>query len=171
MSLTNSQFNILKAAIIADPVAGPLRTAGDAYSLLAWCNAPSAVSAWRPAVTADEIYAAHKINDYIARSGTDATAERMAFDSMTRVGRIHNFTISAVRAGVANIFSSTGGAANSSRTAIFAAAQEFATNAQAAIGGTQQSVGNTSQMGETVTALKRSFGDLVRDSEVNRLIV
>lgn len=170
MSLTNGQFNTLKAAIIADAVAGPLRTAGDAYSLLMWCNAPSAVSAWRKSVSADEVYNAHKPTDYIGRTGTDAAAERAAFDLMVTPGRVHDFTVSAKRGGVSDIFSSTGGAANSSRTAIFAAAQELATNAQAAIGGNNASVGGNSKMAETVTALKRNFADLVTQDEVNRLI-
>lgn len=170
MSLTNGQFNTLKAAVIADAIAGAMRAAGDAYSLLQWCNAPSAVSAWRKAVPADDIYAAHRQTDYINRTGTDAVAERAAFDLMVTPGRVHDFSVAATRAGVADIFSSTGGAANTSRSNIMAVAQELATNAQAAIGGNSASVGGNSKMAETVTALKRTLTDLVTQDEVNRLI-
>lgn len=164
MALTPAQFNTLKNAIIADPVAGPMRTAQDTFSLLAWCNGASATSAWRTNVSGNEVYDAHKPVEYIAR----IASERSAFDLMAVAGRLHDFTVASKRNGVADIFSGTTN--NTSRTAIFAVAQEFATRAQAAIGGTSASVGGTSNMAETVTALKRNFVGLVSQDEVNLLV-
>lgn len=162
--LTETQLATLKAAIIADPTAGPIRTAGDTYSLLEWCNGPSSTLAWRTSVTGSEVYNAHKPVEYIARSA----AERQAFDLMASNDRSHDFTVAAKRNGVADIFS---GATNStSRTAIFTVAQEFATRAQLVLGGTTVSVGGTANMSETVSALKRTWAELVSQDEANRLV-
>jgi hypothetical protein len=162
--MTPAQLATLKTAIIADPVAGPMRAAGDAYSLLAWCNGPSATLAWRTAVSGTEIYDAHKPVEYIARSNQ----ERGAFDLMCDTNRQHDFTVAAKRNGVADIFS---GATNStSRTAIFTVAKEFATNAQLALGGSNASVGGTGNMSETVTAFKRNFAGQVTTAEASLLV-
>lgn len=165
MSLTTAQFNTLKAAVIADPTAAAARTAGDTYTLLQWCNGPSTTKAWRPRVPGTEVYAAHVPDEYINRS----IPERGAFDLMCLVPQPHDFTQARTRTGVANIFSGT--TQSSSRTTIFAAAQEFATNAQAAIGGTNASVGAITGMTETVTALVRTYTDQVTQDEANRLAV
>jgi hypothetical protein len=162
--MDTTQLAALKAAIIATPVANAFRIAGDAYGLLAWCNAAGAVSAWKPNVLAADIYAAHKITEYINRSA----AERQAFDLMVTGNRIHDFTKLATRKGVSDIFSGT--TQNTSRTSIFAAAQELATNAQTAIGGTEVSVGGDANMAETVTALKRTWAGLVTMTESNALV-
>ena len=162
--MKQNQLNTLKAAIIADPVAGPLRAAGDAYSLLQWCNTETTTLAWRIAVGADEIYSAHKITDYLLRS----PEERQAFDLMVASGRYHDFTVAAKRNGVADIFSGTTN--SSSRTGIFAIAQEFATNAQVAVGGTVVSVGGTGKMSETVSALRRNTTELITAAEANFLV-
>lgn len=162
--MTPEQLTTLRAAIIADPTAGPIRASGDTYSLLAWCNGPSSTSAWRTAVGGSEIYNAHKPVEYIARSA----AERQAFDLMCCGDRSHDFTVASKRNGVADIFS--GSTNNTSRTAIFAAAQEFATNAQIALGGTNASVGGNANMAETVTALKRNWSGFVTQDDANRLV-
>ena len=52
MPLTLAQLATLKTAIIADPVAGPLRAAGDSFSLGVWCNNPSTTLAWQSSVAA-----------------------------------------------------------------------------------------------------------------------
>ena len=162
--LTIAQLATLKAAIIADPTAGPIRASGDTFSLLAWCNGPSGTLAWRTAVSGAEIYNAHKPVEYIARS----PAERSAFDLMADSGRRHDFTVAAKRNGVADIFS--GATANTSRTAIFAVAQEPATNAQLTLGGSTVSVGGNANMSETVSAFKRAWAELVTQDEANRLV-
>lgn len=162
--MTPSQLATLKTAVIADPVAGPLRAAGDAFSLLAWCNGPSGTLAWRTAVSGSEIYDAHKPVEYIARSA----AERSAFDQMAIPERSHDFNVAAKRNGVADIFS---GATNStSRTAIFSVAQEPATNAQLALGGSTVSVGGNANMSETVSAFKRTWSGQVTADEASRLV-
>lgn len=162
--MTPQQLATLKAALIADPVAGPIRASGDTYSLLAWCNGPSSTSAWRINVTGAEVYDAHKPVEYIARSA----AERQAFDMMCFGDRVHDFTVAAKRNGVADIFS--GATNNTSRTAIFAVAQEMATNAQLALGGTTVSVGGTANMSETVLAFKRTWAGQVTQDDANRLV-
>lgn len=162
--MTPSQLITLKAAIIADAVAAPLRLLGDTASLLAWCNGASTTSAWRTKVNGSEVYDAHKPVEYIARSA----AERSAFDLMVGAGRVHDFGIAAKRNGVADIFS--GATNNNSRTLIFAVAQEFATNAQMTLSGTNVSVGGTTAMAETVTAFKRTCTDQVTQAEANILV-
>lgn len=162
--MTPAQLATLKTAIIADPTAGPMRAAGDAYSLLAWCNGPSATLAWRTSVSGTEVYDAHKPTEYIARSA----AERSAFDLMCDGIRAHDFTIAAKRNGVADIFS--GPTNSSSRTAIFTVAQEYATNAQLALGGSTVSVGGTGNMSETVSAYKRNFSGQVTTAEASLLV-
>ena len=163
--MSPEQLQALKAAVIADPVAGPMRIAGDAFSLKIWCNSASVSDAWRTRVTEVEVYAAHKIKEYINRSAP----ERSAFDLMVCSGREHDFTLAKTRNGVADIFS---GVTNStSRKSIFTAAQEKATNAQLALGGTSASVGGTADMAETVTALKRNYLDQVTEAEVAQLLV
>ncbi len=162
--LSDAQIATLKTAIIADPIAGPMRAAGDSYSLLAWCNGPSATLAWRANVRGAEVYHVHKPVEYIARS----VAERNAFDLMAGSDRIHDFTVAAKRNGVADIFS--GSTNSSSRTAIFNVAQEYATNAQLALGGTTVSVGGNANMSETVSAFKRNFSGQVTQEEANKLV-
>lgn len=164
MELSPEQLATLKAAIIADPTAGPIRTAGDTYSLLEWCNGPSATLAWRTSVAGSEVYNAHKPVEYIARSA----AERQAFDLMCCGDRSHDFTVAAKRNGVADIFS--GATNSSSRTAIFTVAQEYATKAQLVLGGKTVSVGGTANMSETVSALKRNWSGAVSQDEANRLV-
>lgn len=53
--MTPAQLSTLKTAIIAHPVAGPMRAAGDTVSLLAWCNGDSATVVWRSLTSADAI--------------------------------------------------------------------------------------------------------------------
>ena len=162
--MTPAQLTTLKAAIIADATAGPMRLIGDTASLLGWCNGPSATSAWRIRVSGSEVYDAHKPVDYIARS----VGERSAFDLMAEPGRVHDFGVAAKRNGVADIFS--GATNNNSRTLIFAVAKEFATNAQMTIGGANVSTGGTAGMAETETAFKRTCTDLVTQTEANMLV-
>lgn len=162
--MTPAQLATLKAAIILDPVAGPIRLLGDTTALLAWCNGPSATSAWRMRVGGSEVYDAHKPVEYINRS----QPERNAFDQMGISTRVHDFTLAPKRNGVADIFS--GVTNNSSRTLIFTVAQEPATNAQMTLGGANASVGGTANMAEVVTAFKRLFTDLVSQSEANLLV-
>jgi hypothetical protein len=110
------------------------------------------------------VYHVHKPVEYIARS----VAERNAFDLMAGSDRIHDFTVAAKRNGVADIFS--GSTNSSSRTAIFNVAQEYATNAQLALGGTTVSVGGNANMSETVSAFKRNFSGQVTQEEANKLV-
>lgn len=164
MSLDNTQRATLKAAIALVAVAEQARVAGDTPTLLAWCNAASGTPAWRTSVSGADIYNAHKPVEYIARSA----AERSAFDLMVCNNFVHDFNVAAKRNGVADIFSGTTN--NTSRTAIFTAAQEPATNAQLALGGSIVSVGGNANMAETVSGFKRKFSGQCDQTDVNWLV-
>ena len=66
MALTNGQRNTLLTAIKANPTANAAYLAQDTFTLLAWCNAVAspAVSAWRTAVTASDLFDALNIATY-----------------------------------------------------------------------------------------------------------
>ena len=161
MSLTAPQLATLKAAIIADPTAGPLRTAGDSASLLAWCNAASASAAWRAVVPASDIFDAITISSYDNLSA----GKRDAVNMMLNRGTIDASKVT-IRNGFVDIFTVTGAYTDSAQLGkmVNNALVEFATKAQTIIGGTTPAaVGG-------VTALKRGYVDLVSQDEANRLV-
>lgn len=154
--LTTNQFNTLKAAIIADATAGPLRTAGDSVALLAWCNAQKAATpAWRVSVRPQD---------------SDEASTYTAFDSVVagkreswRIFLMFNrdFSKAKVRNWVVDVWGAATAASISE--SILQAGTENATNAQNALGGTTATTG-------TVTALRRTFDQLVTASEAARLV-
>jgi hypothetical protein len=154
--MTPQQLATLKAAIIADATAGPLRTAGDTFSLLAWCNgAKAATPAWRvsvPIQDSDEA-ATYTTYDSLVAGKRDSWAIFLKFN--------RNFSKNKVRNWITDVWGNA--TANSISEAILQAGTENATNAQAALGGTSRTTG-------TVTALDRSFTDLVSQPEINVLI-
>lgn len=155
MSITNPQRTALLAAIKANPTAAAYRTAGDGYSLLAWCNAPSAVLAWRvgvPPQESDEA-ATYTVYDSLLAGKRDSWALFLKYP--------RNFTRSKVRAWVTDVWGAA--IAASSSESILQAATEFATNAQNAMGGTSKTTG-------TVTATDRTFYDQVTDADVSWMI-
>lgn len=164
MALDIASRQTLKAAIALVPSIELARLAGDTATLEQWCNAATATQAWRTNVVGSEIYNAHKPVEYINRSA----AERSAFDLMVCNNFTHDFGVQSKRNGVADIFSGTTN--QTSRAAIFAAAQELATNAQVALGGNVVSVGGSANMAETVSSLKRNFTGKVDTSDVNWLV-
>lgn len=158
MPLTTTQFNTLKAAIIADPVAGPIRLLGDSFGLLAWCNGaktPAAVLAWRasvPAQDSDEA-ATYTTFDTLAAGKRDSWALFLAF--------ARDFNKNKVRNWITDVWGAA--TATSVAEAVLQAGTENATNAQVAIGGASKITG-------TVTALDRGYVGLVTQDEANRLI-
>jgi len=154
MTLTTAQFNTLKAAIIADPTAGPLRQAGDTFSLLAWCNAQKAATpAWRtsvPAQDADEA-ATYTLFDSLVGGKRDSWRIFLMFSRDFSKAKIRNWVVD-VWTGIGTVPAD-----------VLTAGTENATNAQSAIGGTSATT-------STVTALRRNFSDLVTQEEVNRLV-
>jgi hypothetical protein len=161
MSLTPAQLATLKAAIIADPTAGPMRTAGDSYSLLEWCNGPSSTLAWSTAATASDIFDSLTISTYDSLSAGKRDALRMVMDR-----GLVDASKGAIRAGFADIFAVTGGYTDSAQLAkmVNGALTVFATNAQKAIGGTTPAA-----LGG-VSALKRTWAQLVTQAEANLLV-
>ena len=161
MSLTAPQFATLKSAIIADPTAGPLRTAGDSASLLAWCNAASATTAWRNVVPAADIFDALTIATFDNLSAGKRDAFKMVLDR----GAIDAGKLS-IRNGFVDIFTVTGTYTDSAQLGkmVNNALVEFATKAQGIIGGT------TPAAVAGVSALKRNYADLVSQDEANRLV-
>lgn len=157
MALTTNQFNTLLAGIKANPTAAAMRTAGDAFSLLAWCNAESATKAWRENVQPQE---------------SDEAATYTAFDTLLAGKREawgiflmfpRNYSRAKIRAWVIDVWGAA--AANSVSAGILNAAQENATNAQVIIGG--NAVGAT---GSVAAALNRNYPFDISQDEVNRLI-
>lgn len=165
MSLTIPQRQTLKAAMLLVPSMAAAIAAGDTYSMLQWCNANSTVSSWRNNVAGAEVYAAHKPKEYLARSA----AERQCFDLMVLQGSELNFTVGKIRNAISDIFSGTTN--QTSRTTIFAVAQEFATNAESKLGGANASVGGTADMAETITAFVRDWIGEVEQDDVNWMLV
>lgn len=157
MSLTNSQFNTLRAGVIANATANAMRVAGDAFSLQAWLNraANPAVLAWRIAVLpqeADEA-ASYATFDSIVAGKRDSWGFFLQFP--------RNFNRNKVRNWITDVWGSA--TAGSNAEAILQAGTENATNAQSIIGGSPKTTG-------TVSAIDRNFVDLVFMEEVNRLI-
>jgi hypothetical protein len=134
MALTSAQLATLKAAIIADPTAGPIRTAGDSVSLLAWCNGDSAKVVWRtvmsPAMSRIAIINGATQLDALTVGKRDSLLWLCELDL--------NPTLPAVRAAIDDLC----GSQNTLKSALQAAQKRLASMAEAvfAIGtGTTQS--------------------------------
>lgn len=161
MPLTNTQFATLKAAIIADATAAPIRTAGDTAALLAWCNAATTTSAWRQAVSSASLFDSLTISTFDNLSAGRRDALRLMMDQ----GTVDATKIN-IRNGLADIFTVGGLYTDAAQLPkmLNGACVEFATKAQALIGGaTPAAVGG-------VTALKRNYVDLVSQAECDRLV-
>ena len=155
MALSTTQLATLKAAIIADPVAGPIRAAGDTVSLLAWCNGASATRAWRASVPPQD---SDEAPDYTLFDAIVA-GKRASWGFF--LGFPRDFTRAKVRRWVTDVWGAA--IAGSSSEAILLAGTAFATNAQLALGGVNRSTG-------TVAALDRSYSELVTQTEANLLV-
>lgn len=155
MPLNNAQRTTLLAAVKANGGAAALRTAGDSFSLLAWCNGASAALAWRANVQPQEADEAATYTGYdsIVAGKRDSWAIFLLFP--------RNFSKNKIRSWIVDVW----GAATASSIAegILQAGTGFATNAQAAVGGTSKTTG-------TVTALDRILIDQVTDADVSWLI-
>ena len=155
LNLTPAQFATLKAAIIADPVAGPLRLAQDTFSLLAWCNAPTVTDAWRKTV---QPYESDEAATYTAYDSLLA-GKRDSWSIFLRFQR--DFTRAKVRNWIVDVWGLVI-AASISET-ILKAGLEKETNAQLALGAVSRVTG-------TVTADDRNFTGQVIQAEVNLLV-
>ncbi len=159
--LTNSQYNTLRTAIIADQTANAFRLAQDTASLLAWCNALTATNCWKPSVTGDNLFDNLTISSYDNLSA----GKRDAWNMLMNRGSV-DATKAAIRNGIKDIFTVTGSYTDAAQLAsmLNGACIEFGTKAQIVIGGsTPSAVGG-------VSALKRNFMDLVTQDEANRLV-
>jgi hypothetical protein len=123
MALTPAQLSTLKAAIIADPTAGPIRTAGDSVLLLAWCNEDSTKVVWRTAMTTGMSRIA------IINGATQLDALTVGKrDSLLWLCQVDlNPTLPAVRAAIDDLC----GTQNTLKSALQAAQKRFATRAEA----------------------------------------
>lgn len=159
MALTAQQLATLRAAALANPTAAAIIAAGNTFDMQAWLNGKEtpAVKAWRTSYPGDEMYAAHKPVEYIARSA----AERSAFDLM--VARTVAPTKVAIRKGVEDIFS--GGANATSRPAILNDMLENATRAEVAIGGATQATAI-----DAITGLARDWTGQVSTDEARFVV-
>lgn len=156
MPLSPAQFTTLKNAIIASPTAGPMRAAGDTPTLLAWCNAPSATVAWRDVVLPQE---SDEAATYTLFDGVIAGKRDSWQHNFLRYSR--DFQKAKIRNWIVDVWGPA--IASSVAEAILQAGTGFATNAQAVFGGTSPATG-------TVTALRRTWNEMVSSDEVNRLV-
>lgn len=159
MALTDPQLATLKAAIIADPTAGPMRAAGDTVSLLAWCNGAKtnpATLAWRVNVPIQDSDEAADYSTY----DSIVAGKRDSWSIYLRSAR--SFAKTKVRKWITDVWGNA--TAGSNAESILTAGTENITNAQFALGGTVKATG-------TVSATDRNFTDSVSQSEVNKLIV
>ena len=153
--MTPAQLATLKAAIIADPTAGPIRAAGDTASLGAWCNGASSTLAWRtsvPAQDSDEA-ATYTTYDSLVQGKRDSWAIFLMFS--------RNFTKAKIRNWIVDVWGAA--TASSIAEAILQSGTEFATNAQVALGGTTRTTG-------TVSALSRTWAEQVSVEELSKLV-
>lgn len=155
-SLSNSQRNTLRSAVIADQTASALRTAGDVTGLLNWLNGASATVAWRAAAEARTLDegAAYATFDSIAAGKRDAWDIFLRY-APRDMGKNKN------RALVTDVWGNA--TAGSVAESVLQAATETATRAQAAIGGTSKSTG-------TVTGLDRTWAGTVSEADVQWII-
>lgn len=162
--LTRAQRNTLRAAILAEPALQAfLVSPRQDDPITDYCNAPvtPAQLAWKPRNTAEEIFAAVNLNEYIARSAP----ERQAFDLLLQMagaeGAAVNATRASTRSAIVNIFS---GATNStSRAAVLTAMTEPLTWCQSKLGGNSATT-------DTVTAVRRNWAGTLVPIEVSRIL-
>lgn len=155
MSLTTAQLATLKAAVTADATAGPMRQAGDTYSLLAWCNGLTATLAWSiavPSQTSDEA-AVYTTYDTLTQGKRDSW---VVFLRSAR-----DFSKAKIRSWITDVWGASTAASISE--GILQAGTEFQTNAQAVFGGTLKTTG-------TVSANQRTYTALISSAEVNQLL-
>lgn len=155
MALTAAQLQTLKTAIIADPTAGPMRTAGDSASLGIWCNGPSATLAWQSAVApqvSDEA-ATYTLFDSIIAGKRDSWGIFLKFNRDYTKAKIRNWIVDVWGTAIAASISES----------ILIAGTVAATNAQNALGGTLKTTG-------TVSAITRNFDGIVSQAELNQLV-
>ncbi len=155
MALTTAQLATLKAAIIADPVAGPIRTSGDSVALLAWCNGASLSTAWTVAVAAQVSDEAATYTSY----DSIVAGKRDSWGIFLKFGR--NFTKNKVRNWITDVWGNATVA--SIAEAILIAGTEPCTNAQLVFAGTVKTTG-------TVAALDRIYSESIGSAEVGKLI-
>lgn len=158
-SLTAQDKTTLRTLILNAPETAAMRAAGDDGSLIAWLNSPpptGAVSSWRniPArVVAETI-------DTGEMDNITSGAKQWAIGTIMPMKGGIDATTAGGRKAITDLF------ANSSvpltRAAVLVAAQESATRAQAAIGGSNAS----SASPNVVTALVRDYTGLVTEAEM-----
>lgn len=155
MAHTTLSRTALLAAVKLNPTAAALRTAGEGYLLLAWCNNASLVAAWRTAAPA---------------SDSDEAATYLSYDNMTAGKRdswslflrfSRDFSKAKIRTWVTDIWGNATPASISE--GILKIGVEFATNAQAALGSTPATAG-------TVTAEVRNYDGRVNADDVAWMI-
>lgn len=109
--MTPQQLATLKAAIIADPTAGPMRLAGDTFSLNAWLAADSTSVVWRTHTSGDAIRNAIVWANMTPAMAPDVTAlwtnralyaqaKQISLQTMVQGRDIVNTGVAGIRAGL-----------------------------------------------------------------------
>ena len=151
--MNDTQRDALKAAILADPTLAPLASGPttDYNGLVAACNASTDTDAWKTVVNPQDIDDAPNYTqfDTIPAGKRDSWAFMLAFP--------RDFTRNKTRKWITDVWGSA--TAGSNAEAILQAGIEEATWAQVAIGGNVKTT-------DTVSALDRSFDELVTLQDV-----
>ncbi len=157
-SLTKSQANTLRTAILAEPALAAAVAIRDDNAIAVFCNAAASPvqKAWREEMPAKDIFDATSLTEYIARSA----AERQGYDLLLTMSPV-DASKAKVRAAIADIFS---GAANStSRAAILTAMTEGATWCEVKVGGTNATT-------DSVTAWRRNWTGTLNTNDISNLL-
>ena len=153
--LTDTQLAMLKAAIIADATAGPIRASGDSYSLMAWCNGASSTLAWRSSVPAQESdeAATYTAYDSLAQGKRDSWAIFLMFP--------RTFYKSKIRSWITDVWGNA--TASSISESILQAGTIYATRAENVFGGTVKATG-------TVSAIQRTWEGQIGMDDAAKLV-
>lgn len=177
MTLSQTQFDALKAAVIADPTAAAYRTAGDTFSLRLWCNGESSSVVWRSFTAGDAIRNAvvwanmtpadtPDITPLYTNRALYAQAKQISLQTMLQGVAQLNSGVRGIRTGLqdslTNLPTGAGGATIAAGwTAVRQAMQRLATRCEALFASAQ---GTTANPADLVFE-----GDVSQD-EANRLI-
>lgn len=118
MSLTPAQLSTFKAAILANPTAEPMFTAGNDSGVAAYYNAANSGFIWRPDLQPYDVARAVVWADYDALTAT----KKQTFEALLAIGAL-DATVAGIRTGFATVF----GNPSASLTALTAAAQKVPT--------------------------------------------
>lgn len=156
--LTNGQKNTLRTAIQTEPALAAAYAIRDDQTIAAYCNATASPvqKVWRTTYSADDLFQATALTEYIARSA----AERQAYDLLVAIGTMDP-TKGKLRSGIVDIFS--GSTNSTSRAAILNDMTRNATWCEQKLGGTNATT-------DVVTAWRSNWTGTLSPFEISTLL-